>query len=892
MKEKITVFYAKSNNSKIPISKFGDNTFVFETFEVKSHIVLFDILVSNFILNIPLNLSKPIRTFRRKKNLERFLVEKLSYFILDIDDIKTLENQQHIINHFKSYKTIIGKSRSNNGIDNFNLKGIIFIEPTTLADAKRGISLLNHELRKWCNVDECSVRTATLNAPILKNDIILNNEKGSLYKFSVQEDSIYINEVKQEYIKQDIGFNSSDIRDIRRLSSIEADSIDKLCLKSFQSMGFIAIRTNPNGSITFKHPNEKKSPGGYFWFGASPYTMHHGNSTKTINIFDIIRKLPQAKELMSANINYEDEFQQFNVDTNVISVQEKYLTVTPKIEQTITSFITEPNGLLSIRSPMGTGKSTIIGHCIEECNNQDMTVLIITNRISVAQDFGKKYNLKVYNVDKYDIGDSLVCQYDSLWKYNLKFFDVIVMDEFISLMMHTRSNLNNSSINIAKFFGSFNKKLIIADAFLTGYENFLLEHKKNNIHMIDNTYRDPTILYSYNDFNQFISSLSYHAQKQKCTISATSLSFIHSTQLLLENKGLKVATLTADTPNSTKELIYGLFEKEDHDKWDVLIYSPTLTVGVSNLNNCMYHFHYDSSRSTDVVSSIQMIKRTRKTREIHMFIKERTNYIKTTYNSIRDEYMNNIGKNVEQNYLFEIDDYGECRLSNIGKKAIKIDTFKNILEFNHKEATFWLLKYHFIHEPRLVEKKFDGNILLKYSKKLKQDKCNLIRSNIEQYLELNDFEKTEILLNSDADKTMRSIAEIDEHIKPCEMNIKTKILECSISDRSFLEKCKYYKKTFNYTKKIWNDSDIQYLISKSVMKHESSDLHFYTLLLKYGQKEIFDSYVPKHINANKDLKTILDKCGYSLQTKSNRTAVANREYTISQNIKDLSEYVI
>ena len=73
--------------------------------------------------------------------------------------------------------------------------------------------------------------------------------------------------------------------------------------------------------------------------------------------------------------------------------------------------------------------------------------------------------------------------------------------------------------------------------------------------------------------------------------------------------------------DSTKKLIYDLFEKNEHDKWDVLIYSPTLTVGVSNMNNNYYHFHYDSSISTDVISSLQMIKRTRKAKEIHMFIK-------------------------------------------------------------------------------------------------------------------------------------------------------------------------------------------------------------------------------------------------------------------------------
>jgi len=79
-----------------------------------------------------------------------------------------------------------------------------------------------------------------------------------------------------------------------------------------------------------------------------------------------------------------------------------------------------------------------------------------------------------------------------------------------------------------------------------------------------------------------------------------------------------------------------------------------------------------------------MIKRTRKAKNIHMYITDRINYVKITYDSVRDEYMGNIGKNIDQNFLFDVDNYGTQKLSRIGKNAIKIDTFKNILEFNQK----------------------------------------------------------------------------------------------------------------------------------------------------------------------------------------------------------------
>jgi hypothetical protein len=411
------------------------------------------------------------------------------------------------------------------------MKGLLFTEPVDLQDAKMVISALHHDLKDLCSIDEAVVRKASLNAPIMRNNVFLNNETGTRFKFVKKPSSEYVNSVKKEYIGTATGPQIS----LHEIQNIEADSTENLCLKVFQSMGFSAIKNNANGSITFKHPDERKSPGGYFWFSTAPYTMHHANSTKTINIFDAVRKLPAAKELMKKEVNYDDEFLQFNTETSVLTVNEKYLTVTPEISTKITEFLSSPGGVLSIRSPMGTGKSTIIAHIIEECHEQDMRVLIVTNRVSVAQDFGKKYGVKVYNADKYDIGDSLICQYDSLWRYNIKFFDIVIMDEFVSLMMHARSNLNNSSINIAKFFGSFNKKLVIADAFLTGYENFLLSNKQSNVHMIDNAYRDPTTLYSYSDYNYFVNSVIYHAEKHKITVSSTSLNFIHSLQMLLQN---------------------------------------------------------------------------------------------------------------------------------------------------------------------------------------------------------------------------------------------------------------------------------------------------------------------------------------------------------------------
>ena len=85
-------------------------------------------------------------------------------------------------------------------------------------------------------------------------------------------------------------------------------------------MGFVAIKNNANGSISFKHPDERKTPGGYFWFSTSPYTMHHFSTLKTINIYDTVRKLDAGKELLRKDINYTDKLLDFNVDSDILKI--------------------------------------------------------------------------------------------------------------------------------------------------------------------------------------------------------------------------------------------------------------------------------------------------------------------------------------------------------------------------------------------------------------------------------------------------------------------------------------------------------------------------------------------------------------------------------------------
>lgn len=878
----ITVFNANTaigkDNKKIPISPSGDKEFVFRSYDVTNPREMYQIMVSNFILNIPLNLPKPIKSRRRIKSLEKYMVQELNYIILDVDDIKSFSNMNKVLEYFSKYKCILGESKSHNSIDNFNLKGILFIEPLSPRNARVLLSQIHHELLDYCSIDEAATRRVSLNAPIGKMKILLESD-GPPYEFNLSNANKIIDSHRESYVIP------------KESELLNPGSIEELCLSIFTSMGFTALEED-SGVVKFSHPNEVKTPGGYFWFWSSPYTMHHFNSTKTINIFESVRKLDIAKTLLKKEIDYDNVLYK-DTKAKVIEVNQQFLSLTPEIQEEIESFIDSPDGLFSIKSPMGTGKSTIIGHIIKESHEEDMRVLIITNRISVAQDFSQKYSLKLYNKDQYNVGDSVVVQFDSLWKYDIRNFDIIIMDEFISLMLHSRNNLSNSSVNIAKFFAAFQKKLVIADAFLTGYENFLINHKKDVV-LLSNLYRDSTELLSYTDFNYFIKEIIKTADSldkesfEKLTISSTSLSVINELEVLLSSRGLKTITLTAETSDVTKELVYDLF-RGDHDKFDVLLYSPTLTVGISNLNNVKDHFHYDSSMSSDVISSLQMIKRSRKAQRIHLLVRPRIQYIRTTYNEIRDDYMNNLGQNIGQNYIFEVDNYGEPRLSKVGVKAIKIDTFSNILEFNHRDAFFYLCKYHFSEEPKEIDSKFSENPLAKSKELLKNSNIELAKNRIKEFILLNDMEKYDISIGKrEADRVMRTLVELDESIE-APPEIKQEVLEQALADRGFVKKCKLYNIAKQYLLKELNETDIRHFIHESIITR-SDDLKFFNTLLDL-ENPLEDTYSFKVVNQNKKLKFILEECGYRPALASDIRVQGQRSFNSNLDVVKYHKYI-
>lgn len=884
MKYNITIFEAECRG-KVPASPFGDKTFIFRTREASTNFEFLSTIGKHFIMNQPFKdagSEHDFRDYRRISTLKNKFQESFEYIILDIDDLTTKSDMEEVLKYFKDYKVILGESYSHNGIDNFRLKGVLFCEEMNAQELQESLRHISNDLKAYCTVDTSRGHIPSFNAPAKKVKVILNNEHGTLWKPTLSNLTVLprlskkeINELKKSEPKHRI-HNTYE----------SAQSVEELCLMYFENLGFEAVKPY-NDAIMFKHSSEVKTPGGFAWFKDNPYRMQHWNEERTVDIFSAVNQVPRMRELVKESLNYDSELLSYNPRTNLIKVHERFLEVTPEIQEHIESFIENDLGVFSIRSGMGTGKSTIIKEIIDCALDYGQRVLIITNRISVAQDFQEKYNLKIYNnqENKYNLGDSLICQFDSLWKYDIQEFDLVIMDEFISLMLHSRSDLGNSTLNVIKFFGAFNKKLVIADAFLTGYERFLLPKKvDDNSYLLDNEYRDNTVLYDYSCKNEFVLRLLHTAREHKITVSSTSLGFLSDVRSLLQANGLRTMSLTASTPEHTKELIYETF-KENHDKYDVLLFSPTLTVGVSNLNDIRYHFHFDGSQSADVISSLQMIKRTRKASEIHVFVQDTFKHLETNYQKLRTKYLDNVGKQGDFSILFEINEYGDVQVSETGKKVLKIDIFNNILESNHRGAFMWMLKYHFLNEPRKVTKKFNANILSSYTKANRQNSKEEEHQIVKEF---TDFVGVEL---NDQDPTIRKIADIHEALNLHKIEhsgipeLKETILKCALDRGSFIRECRHFNLFRGYLIGYYSKEDIRYRMQNFISNSDIPMTNFCSVLLKvvvpYSEEYEMKDLRIKHFSS------ILDKSGYE-----RASSLGRRYMKIRSDVLEFAEYIM
>ena len=455
------------------------------------------------------------------------------------------------------------------------------------------------------------------------------------------------------------------------------NGIINFCMDFFEEKGVVFTKNNGK-AIECIYNTDK-----YLFFPENPYVLFHKFKFKNIDIFKEISHLHTFKRLykekceqdMNELLDLEDiEDADLYVNTQNLDYHKKEVKL-----------FLEKYDILQISSPMATRKSNILEEVIIQCKNLNKSVLFITNRISLSYEIFNKfkcYNMKHYLQNNFNIGDSLIVQFDSLHKYHKDFFDVIVIDEISSLLLYASENRytdkeDNYLRNINTFLSLKDKKIVLSDAFI-----LLNPFKNKKIFKIYNEFREDIKVTEFTNRYTFFSTIIRESKRKKISVSANEKRILIKLQKQLEKRGIKTLLLTAETKN--KKEIYDIFNTKDIDK--VILFSPTLTVGVSIFNLIDIHFHYDNGSTLDVISSIQMLRRVRNVKNINYYIAGKKSFRSTNINNIK--YNMNEFKILNKN--------GEVvGITHNGKILVRIKWMANIVKNTHKYLFRKLLKRQF-----------------------------------------------------------------------------------------------------------------------------------------------------------------------------------------------------
>ena len=814
-------FFLSKEIGKVPISK--DNIFVFFTKDIK----LKDIHKLNnkfWLLNGSFNFSEEgISLKRNMVNLKKYQTKTFEFMFFDLDNVKTKFNFERIIEILKKEKLVfnIWESSSHNGLDNFNLKGCWIVKGNNNNySRKQAMNFLKDLVKDYCTVDMSAYSPASVQKPTHKENLICLNYGEFIPEFYYDESPVLI--------------------------EIQDNNLLQMSLDEYFNLGY-NVKNENDDIITLQHPREK-TKGGYFIFKNTPYICHHFNKTKTFSIIDKIKNTNEYKKHLQKRLELEfkNKLYKNSIDiTNKINFNKRYID-----DEVISNLPEDVNDTaIIVKSPMGTGKTKFID------KYKDKKCLIITNRITLAKEYKEKFpNFKLYNEDLYYAGDSLICQFESLYKYDLKQFDVFIIDEFISLIEHSLSGLtDNANYNNLKLFyilNKFKKPILIMDAFLTGIETMFF--KRKNIIYFNNTYRDNVDLFSFDDVNIFINEIKKKLELKdgKITLSTTNKIFARAVFQIFKDD-YKVAIITGDTSDKNKYTQH--FHKEEHNEWDLFIYTPTITVGINILNQSKHHFHY-SDGTGSVINSLQQLKRNRRAENIYVMLNSKK------YNKIIDievleiDIKNKLNKYLAKNSTYvDFDKYANLKLSEFGKFTIKKIYLNNLLNMNSKLAFEYLSKEQFKKEFIKINYEVQDYNINDIIKDIKQKDLELYQKEIEELKELNDFEFN-MQLENNYDETINKLNKIYKDLT--REDIQEILTELS-KNKNFL------KKASNLQLFLSNEEYIKNLISFALSNNLNRDLiHTFELILQFKKKVTLKQKFPYKEVKDKRFRKFLNLIGY------------------------------
>ena len=477
---------------------------------------------------------------------------------------------------------------------------------------------------------------------------------------------------------------------------------------------------------------------------------------------------------------------------------------------------------IALKSNMMTGKTFNLPNIFDCYKN----IVVVYHRMSLNEAIFQKwgqfgfelyYTISDYQIDL-NIHPRVIIQVDSISRLYGQ-ADLLILDEIESTHEHLcGSNLikNRNQIYLTLMnYVTCVKKVIVCDANLKD-ETVDLFCKDRSVIKIENTFKS----FSHKSMN-VMNNYSTAIQKlfelitnnKKIVIPTNSRNIAIRLNKLILNEFPKLKILRIDKENKFTSI-------EEWRQYDILIYTPTITAGIS-FEEVHYHhiFGFFSSRSTMCESSVQMLFRVRYTIENEMFMyceKNQDNPFKPIDDSSLNGFIDNI---IKTGHRFIIQNQSQ------EQSGLCIDRYNKRARLNryYKIYRLFLKKKHLTegyHTSYLVKVLMDHGIKIKYTtSKIEADEKNIICDKLMNVSkEIRIEEAQEILNSKDIDKSeinrlrdQKSELSKDEMLSIKKYTIK-ETFEKKDLDLEFIHtNCKYVKQyaTFKKFKNLKKDDALK-----------------------------------------------------------------------------------
>lgn len=478
---------------------------------------------------------------------------------------------------------------------------------------------------------------------------------------------------------------------------------------------------------------------GYF----NPNTLRYQARKENYKLFDTF----------DIKIEYDKrEFQtiQFTVD-KLLDFEHKNQSF---IEYEIHKFIESLIRFFILKSPYGTGKTTLIKFICEKYGIK--RILFITHRRSLAVDCMKSFSeLGFCNyLDKSNFStkkDRLIINIDSLHllkepynfftdKSNLKEFDLIILDECESLLNHFESDLMKKKDYIYSIFHDLvdnAKKVICFDGDISNRSYNYFRRFDHNIKIYENMFipRQYQFIFGYDEYI-YIETLKKDLEKGlNCVVISMSAGFCDKINKLFKDT-YETLIIVAKTDDEIKKQMADSYELLKTKQ--LFIYSPSITVGVDisfkHFDRLYGYICYHSITARDF---LQMLNRVRNpaSSEINILIDGQINRSKIAnyyeFEEIKLIYAH------ENNYNpNDITTYQMLRLWN------------KFEEINNKSYLFPIL-LHLIKQKGHVYEIKDEKSKKIFNKLLMEDIINAININEDEFIYLLEKQRDGIITQQD-----------------------------------------------------------------------------------------------------------------------------------------------